>query len=43
MIPPPTHPGLQGDQVDSKIKDVGQSYMIREKDINNTENPSFDL
>ena len=22
-ITPPTHPGLQGDQVDSKIKDVG--------------------
>ena len=32
---PPTHPGLQGDQSDSKIKDVGQSYIIREKNIKN--------
>ena len=30
------HPANQLDQVDSKIKDMGQSYMIKEKIINNT-------
>ena len=28
---PQTNPGGQVDQVDSKIKDMGKSYMIKEK------------
>ena len=32
MIP---HQANQLDQVDSKIKDIGKFYMIKEKDINN--------
>ena len=32
--PSPTHPGGQIDQVNTKIKDMGLSYMIREKVIN---------
>ena len=31
---PPTHPGYQLDQVDSEIKNMGYSYIIREKVIN---------
>ncbi len=31
---PPTHPGHKLDQVDSKIKNMGKSYMIRKKVIN---------
>ena len=31
---PLTHPGGQVEQVDSEIKDMRQSYMIREKVTN---------
>ena len=31
---PPTHPGHQLDQVDSEIKNMGLSYIIRKKVIN---------
>ncbi len=30
-----THPAQKIDQVDSENKDMGQSYMIQEKDIKN--------
>ena len=32
---PLTHPANKIDQVDSENKDVGKSYMIKEKVINN--------
>ena len=31
---PLTHPAKKFDQVDSKIKDVGKSYMFKRKFIN---------
>ena len=31
---PLTHPAQKNNQVDSKIKDVGKSYMFKEKFIN---------
>ena len=31
---PLTHPAKKNDQVDSEIKDMGQSYMFRKKFIN---------
>ena len=38
---PLTHSAKKVDQVDSKIKDLGKSYMFKKKFINISINPKF--